>query len=60
MDLEQRKVLYWKETGYSPGEPVFVARPGGSGEDDGESLDVDEDFLEMLVLIRTSWKRWCW
>ena len=54
MDLEQRKVFYWKETGYSPGEPVFVARPGGSGEDDGESLDVDEDVLEMLVLIGTS------
>ncbi|XP_076440805.1 beta,beta-carotene 15,15'-dioxygenase-like [Babylonia areolata] len=35
VDVEKREAAYWRETGQSPGEPIFVARPGASTEDDG-------------------------
>lgn len=34
------KVLRWHRAGCYPGEPVFVARPGGLDEDDGVLLSV--------------------
>ncbi|KAK7100696.1 beta,beta-carotene 15,15'-dioxygenase-like [Littorina saxatilis] len=38
VDLEQRKIVEWNEVGYSPGEPVFVPKPGAKAEDDGVIL----------------------
>ncbi|KAK7485274.1 hypothetical protein BaRGS_00023525 [Batillaria attramentaria] len=38
VDLELRKVTYWSQTGYMPGEPIFVAKPGAKHEDDGVVL----------------------
>ncbi len=39
-DLEQRTTSSWSERDCYPGEPVFVARPGGDREDDGVLLSV--------------------
>lgn len=38
MDLDTKKVVYWTATGYIPGEPVFVPKPGAKNEDDGVVL----------------------
>ncbi len=40
VDLERREASHWHEPGSYPGEPVFVARPGAEGEDDGVLLSV--------------------
>lgn len=34
--------MFWTEEDYDPGEPVFVPRPGGMEEDDGESACAEE------------------
>ncbi len=53
-------VKKWQEVGCYPGEPVFVARPGGMGEDDGVLLSVVLDgktgrsFLLVLDAISLS------
>ncbi|KAA8649013.1 hypothetical protein EYZ11_000770 [Aspergillus tanneri] len=39
-DSETRKVLLWAHHAQSPGEPIFVADPNGSKEDDGVLLSV--------------------
>ncbi|PHH72898.1 hypothetical protein CDD80_4184 [Ophiocordyceps camponoti-rufipedis] len=40
-DLDTRQVLFWAGPwGHTPGEPVFVARPGATAEDDGVLLSV--------------------
>ncbi|MBA2505146.1 MAG: carotenoid oxygenase family protein [Thermoleophilaceae bacterium] len=39
-DLEERSHTEWHESGRYPGEPVFVAEPGGTEEDDGVLLSV--------------------
>ena len=40
-DMREREVVYWAgPAGHTPGEPVFVARPGGVQEDDGVVLSV--------------------
>ena len=39
-DTQQRETLEWVEPGTLCGEPVFVPRPGGDGEDDGVVLSV--------------------
>jgi len=38
MDLRTGASKVWHEPGGAPGEPVFVPRPGGEGEDDGAVL----------------------
>ncbi len=40
VDLDERERSTWSEPGCYPGEPVFVARPGGEAEDDGVLLSV--------------------
>jgi beta,beta-carotene 9',10'-dioxygenase len=40
LDVEERTTRSWSEDGGSPGEPVFVAAPGASGEDEGVLLSV--------------------
>jgi carotenoid cleavage dioxygenase-like enzyme len=40
LDVETREHLHWHEPNCFPGEPVFVARPGGQGEDDGVVLSL--------------------
>lgn len=53
-DLSDGSTSTWAEDGAYPGEPVFVARPGGEEEDDGVLLSVVLDSREgntyMLVL----------
>ncbi|POR34798.1 Beta,beta-carotene 15,15'-monooxygenase [Tolypocladium paradoxum] len=40
-DLETRKAVLWSgPQAHTPGEPVFVPRPGGTDEDDGVVLSV--------------------
>jgi len=36
IDIVKKEAKNWYEPGSVPSEPFFVARPGGSGEDDGE------------------------
>lgn len=38
VDLESRTAVYWQDTGYQPGEPVFVPKPDGKSEDEGVVL----------------------
>ena len=40
VDVERGDSAEWREAGSYPGEPVFVPRPGGEGEDDGVLLSV--------------------
>jgi carotenoid cleavage dioxygenase-like enzyme len=40
IDLESRSAKAWTEEGYFPGEPVFVAAPGATEEDEGVLLSV--------------------
>ena len=40
LDLDQNEFTTWHEEGHYPGEPVFVAAPHGSGEDEGVILSV--------------------
>lgn len=53
-------VVEWSEAGCYPSEPVFVARPGGTAEDDGVVLSVVVDvprqrtFLLVLDALRFS------
>jgi len=53
-DVETGSTTEWAEDGCSPGEPVFVAAPGGRAGDDGVLLSVVFDsgsgrsFLEVL------------
>lgn len=39
-DLEQRTTTVWEERDCFPGEPVFVAAPGATGEDEGVLLSI--------------------
>lgn len=58
IDLKSKCVTIWKDeksgTAY-PGEPVFVARPGATDEDDGHLLAVviesDETKPSFLVIL---------
>jgi carotenoid cleavage dioxygenase-like enzyme len=57
-DLQQGSVKLWHEAGCAPGEPAFVAAPGGASEDAGVVLDLvmgadGRSFL--LVLDAASW-----
>ena len=53
-DVETQSASYWFERGQSPGEPIFVGRPGATEEDDGVLLSVVLDGLRgksyLLVL----------
>jgi carotenoid cleavage dioxygenase-like enzyme len=40
VDTRERSVVRWSAPGAYPGEPLFVARPGGTDEDDGSVLSV--------------------
>lgn len=35
-DTETKKMVHWSEENCWPSEPVFVPRPNGESEDDGE------------------------
>ncbi|KAM0465845.1 hypothetical protein ACHAPV_000789 [Trichoderma viride] len=52
-DLTTKNVLIWSgPRGHSPGEPIFVPRPGGTDEDDGVLLSVVVDgTLERSYLL---------
>jgi beta,beta-carotene 9',10'-dioxygenase len=53
VDVTTGDVRTWSEAGCYPGEPVFVERPGGSGEDDGVLLSVvlDSSAERSFLLI---------
>ena len=40
VDVHDGSSRIWREEGSHPGEPVFVATPGGTEEDDGVILSV--------------------
>jgi carotenoid cleavage dioxygenase-like enzyme len=40
VDADDGATAIWREEGCHPGEPVFVAAPGGSAEDEGVALSV--------------------
>ena len=40
MDGESGSAQVWREEGTYPGEPIFVAKPGGTEEDGGVLLSV--------------------
>ncbi len=58
LDVADRTVTVWQEDGCFPGEPVFVAAPGSSDEDQGVVLSVVLDATArrsaLLVLDATS------
>ncbi|MCA9791336.1 MAG: carotenoid oxygenase family protein [Candidatus Eremiobacteraeota bacterium] len=53
LDVENRTSRRWLEDGCYPGEPVFVARPGGQGENDGVVLSVilDTNQHQSFLLV---------
>ncbi|KAF8554984.1 hypothetical protein OG21DRAFT_1496630 [Imleria badia] len=51
-DTETRTPTYWSTQGHNPGEPIFVANPEGTAEDDGVLLSVVLDgFTEKSYLL---------
>lgn len=40
-DTENKEMLYWNEDNCFPSEPVFIPRPNGETEDDGEDKKVE-------------------
>lgn len=38
--MRSGELLLWRREGHYPGEPIFLARPGASDEDDGVLLSV--------------------
>lgn len=60
IEVAEKKNLSWFEAGCCPGEPVFVARPGGVKEDDGVVLAIVYDQKKnssfLLVLDAGSFK----
>ncbi|WIA29067.1 hypothetical protein OEZ86_011578 [Tetradesmus obliquus] len=58
IDLQQGAAQTWHERGGAVGEPVFVARPGASAEDDGVVLAPGVDAAGgtfVLVMDAASW-----
>jgi beta,beta-carotene 9',10'-dioxygenase len=53
LDTYTGRSIRWSQAGCYPGEPVFVARPGGELEDDGALLSVvlDADAQTSFLLI---------
>lgn len=53
VDMKTKEVLYWDNPkGHTPGEAIFVARPGAEVEDDGVLLSVVLDgFKEESYLV---------
>lgn len=52
IDVKTKAAMYWSEKGYTPGEPIFVANPNGTDEDDGVLLAVVLDgFNKASYLI---------
>jgi beta,beta-carotene 9',10'-dioxygenase len=53
LDIERGTASSWREEGCYPGEPVFVAGPQGSHEDDGVilSLVLDTRKAASFLLI---------
>jgi beta,beta-carotene 9',10'-dioxygenase len=60
LDLEGKRGASWYEDGCYPGEPVFVATPGATEEDDGVILSVVLDARKgasfLLILEASSYK----
>jgi beta,beta-carotene 9',10'-dioxygenase len=58
VDTDDGSALTWARPGCSPGEPVFVARPGAEAEDDGVLLsvvlDTERETSFLLVLDAAS------
>ncbi|KAI5458902.1 carotenoid oxygenase [Mariannaea sp. PMI_226] len=51
-DVETREAVIWAgPRGHLPGEPIFVAQPGGSEEDDGVLLSVVIDCLSEKAYL---------
>ncbi|KAJ7343371.1 carotenoid oxygenase [Mycena albidolilacea] len=59
MDTETQTSVAWNKPGHTPGEPIFVADPAKTGEDDGVVLSVVLDGASgrsyLLVLDAKNW-----
>ncbi|HEX3173908.1 MAG TPA: carotenoid oxygenase family protein [Solirubrobacterales bacterium] len=53
IELSGGEPTFWSEAGRFPGEPVFVANPGGKAEDDGVLLSVvlDAEAGDSFLLV---------
>jgi beta,beta-carotene 9',10'-dioxygenase len=58
LDLESGNTTTWHDAALYPGEPVFVAEPGGAGEDSGlllsVALDPDAHCSWLIILDATT------
>ena len=58
IDAETRNSLFWEREGFSVSEPVYVARPNATSEDDGYILfscvHHEDDKLVLLVILDAS------
>lgn len=54
-NTETRDMVYWTEENCWPSEPVFVPRPNGDSEDDGENTMRHHDvtYRCMCIYIHT-------
>ena len=50
LDIKTKQTKFWEEEDCIPSEPVFVARPGGTEEDDGNWRTVSINLLSTSHL----------
>jgi len=50
-DVVEKTTISWSEKGCAPGEPIFVARPGATQEDDGVVLSLVLDILNRTSFL---------
>lgn len=51
IDLAEKGAKNWYEAGSVPSEPFFVARPGGTNEDDGEFKFLKRTFMIVCAVF---------
>ena len=58
LDVETRETKVWERDGLSVSEPVYVARPDSTDEDDGiilfSALDTKNDKRVLLVILNAA------
>lgn len=51
IDTLSHKTLLWQEPGMTPGEPVFIAKPGSTEEDEGVVITIVMDVLKQKAFL---------
>lgn len=58
LNVKTRDVIEWSKPGFSPSEPVFVASPNATAEDDGvvlfSAVDCSNVRKVLLVILNAS------